>query len=136
MLDAVQISELLRNYALLAAAVGGLGIAIWRAIAADRQSRAQAQQVSQSRREHVAKIFSSSVELLDNDKLHVRLGAIFALREIVEAYPELSRATVDLLTSYLTTVDYGDEEPPADVAEIMSVVIPRGRRRSADGEVR
>ena len=88
----------------------------------------------QSRREHVAKIFSSSVELLDNEKLHVRLGAIFALREVVEAYPELSRPTVDLLTAYLTTVDYGDDDPPADVAEIMSVVIPQNRPQSSDGE--
>jgi hypothetical protein len=67
---------------------------------------------------------------LDNDKLHVRLGAIYTLREIVEAYPDLSRPTVDLLTSYLAQVDYQDSEPPADVRAIMAMILsPTASRR-------
>ena len=121
----VEISEVIRNYALVAAAVGGVCIAFWRALAADRQSRSQAQQVEQSKREHVTAIFADTVGRLDDEKLHVRLGAILTLRELVEAYPDLSRSTVDLLTAYLADLDYGDSEPPPDVREIMSIVIPR-----------
>jgi hypothetical protein len=123
--DAVALSEIIRNYALVAAAFGGLAIAVWRAVAADRQSRAQRDQVRQARREHVAEIFGAAVAKLDNEKLHVRLGAIYTLREIVEAYPDLSRPTVDLLTSYLANVNYHDEDPPADVRAIMAMILPR-----------
>ena len=123
-MDAVAISEIIRNYALVAAAVAGLGVAVWRAIAADRQSKAQRDQVKQARREHVAEIFGAAVANLDNDKLHVRLGAIYTLREVVEAYPDLSRPTIDLLTSYLAQVNYMDEEPPADVRAIMAMILP------------
>jgi len=73
----VEVSEIVRNYALVAAAVGGGAIAIWRALTADRQSRAQRDQVRQSRREHVAEVFGNAVTNLDNEKLHVRLGAIY-----------------------------------------------------------
>jgi hypothetical protein len=65
------------------------------------------------------------VAKLDDEKLHVRLGAIYTLREIVEAYPDLSRPTVDLLQNYLRTVTYESEEPPADVRAIMAMILPR-----------
>lgn len=126
----VDLSEIIRNYALVAAAVIGVGIAIWRAIAADRHSRAQRDQVAQARREHVAEMFGQAVGKLDDAKLHVRLGAIYTLREIVEAYPDLSRPTVDLLTSYLASVDYQDEEPPADVRAIMVMILPPVHRKT------
>lgn len=120
----VELSEIVRNYALVAAGFGGGAIAIWRAMAADRQSRAQRDQVRQARREHVAEIFGSAVAKLDDEKLHVRLGAIYTLREIVDAYPDLSRPTVNLLTNYLAQVDYRDDEPPADVRAIMEIILP------------
>ena len=124
-MTAVEASKIVRNYALVLAAVAGVAVAVWRAIAADRQARSQAEQVSQGRREHVAKLFADATERLDQEKLHMRFGAILSLRGIVEAYPDLSRETVDLLTAYLADVDYHDDEPPADVAEIMRLVIPR-----------
>jgi len=85
-------------------------------------------QVKQTRREHVASLFSEAVQHLDDEKLHVRLGAIFMLREITEVFPELSRPAVDLLTSFLQTVEYGDDEPPADVQAIMETVLPIERK--------
>ena len=72
----------------------------------------------------MAEIFGAAVANLDHDRLHVRLGAIYTLREIVEAYPDLSRPTIDLLTSYLAQVNYEDEEPPADVRAIMAMILP------------
>jgi len=125
-MNAIEFSELVRNYGIVLAAAIGIAVAIWRAIAADRQSRAQRDQVAQSRREHVAETFGQAVAKLDDELPHVRLGAIYTLREIVEAYPDLSRPTVDLLTSYLASVDYEDEEPPADVRAIMAMVVPVG----------
>ena len=60
----------------------------------------------------MAEVFGNAVTNLDNEKLHVRLGAIYTLREIVQGIPELLRPTVDLLTSYLAQVDYQNEEHP------------------------
>ena len=125
----VEISEIVRNYALVAAAFGGGAIAVWRAIAADRQSRAQRDQVRQARREHVAEIFGEAVAKLDDEKLLVRLGAIYTLREIVDGYPDLKRPTVDLLSAYLAQVNYNDEEPTADVSAIMQIILPRAETR-------
>ncbi len=85
-------------------------------------------QFRQSRREHVAEIFGNAVANLDNDKMHVRLGAIYTLREVVEAHPDLARPTVDLLTRYLAQVNHQDEEPPADVRAIMSMILPPAPR--------
>lgn len=44
------------------------------------------------------------------------------------------RATVDLLTARLAEpeLDYGDEEPPPDVREIMNIVLPRLSRGDAE----
>lgn len=126
----LEVSEVIRNYALVAAAVGAGGVAIWRAIAADRQSRAQRDQVAQARREHAAELFSQAVGNLDNEKLHIRLGAIYALRDIMEAYPaEQGRAVKDLLTQYLADMNYADEEPPADVRAIVSMLLPPATRK-------
>ena len=79
----VELSEVIRNYGLVAAGFVGILIAVWRALAADRQSRAQRDQVE--RRRHAADLFSKAVSNLDNEKLHIRLGAIYALRDIMEA---------------------------------------------------
>jgi len=105
--------------------VVGFAIAIWRAVAADRQARAQMLQAEQGRRAHVMEIFGGAIEGLDNDKMHIRLGAIYTMREIVDSYRDLSRPTVDLLTAYLAGVSYESDEPPQDVQEIMRIVIPR-----------
>lgn len=121
----LELSEIARNWGLLIAATLGIAIAIWRAIAADRQSKAQMNQVEQGRREHVATLFSEAVKSLDDQKLHVRLGSILMLREIVSAFPELSRPAVDLLSSYLSSVEYGDDDPPTDVQAIIDIVVPR-----------
>jgi hypothetical protein len=120
----LELSEIVRNYGIVLGGAIGIAVAVWRAIAADRQSRAQRDQVAQSRREHVAEMFGQAVAKLDDEKLHVRLGAIYALREIVEAYPDLSRPTIDLLSGYLADVNYEDEEPPADVRAIMAMILP------------
>jgi hypothetical protein len=121
----LELSEVVRNYGIVLAGVIGIAVAVWRAIAADRQSRAQRDQVGQARREHAAELFSNAVSNLDNEKLHIRLGAIYALRDIMEAYPaEQGRAVEDLLTQYLADMNYADEEPPADVRAIVSVLLP------------
>jgi hypothetical protein len=129
---AVELSEVVRNYGIVLAGAIGIAVAIWRAIAADRQSRAQRDQVRQARREHVAEVFANAVANLNDERLLVRLGAIYTLREIVDGYPDLKRPTVDLLSSYLAQVNYDNEEPPADVSAIVEIILPPAAAQRGD----
>lgn len=124
MSGAVAVSEIIRNYAIVIAGFGGAGVAIWRAFAADRQSKAQLDQAVQGRLEHASAQFSEAISDLDHEKLHMRLSAILMLKGTVEAYPELSGAAVKILTAYLSGVTYSEADPPADVREILHLIIP------------
>lgn len=120
----VQWSEILRNLALTIAAVIGSFLAWKRVFAANRQADSAAQQAILARRDHVMELFNRAVGQLSDDKLEVRLGAIYTLREIVENFPDLSTPVYNLLTTYLreSVQNYGDSKPPADVQEIMETV--------------
>ena len=72
----IDLSEIVRNFGLLAAAIIGIALAGMRVFAANRQADASLRQAELSRRAHVADLFNRAVELLDHDKLQVRLGAI------------------------------------------------------------
>ena len=80
--------------------------------------------VGLTRRAHVAELFNRATSQLSDDKLEVRLGAIYTLRQIGSDYPDLSSPVIELLTTYLreSVENYGDEPPPPDVREIMSTV--------------
>lgn len=123
--DAVTASEIVRNYGIVVAGAVGIGVAIWRAIAADRQSLAQRDQAIQSRREHETELFAKAISDLDNRHLHMRLAAILMLKNTVEVFPELSGAAIKILTAYLGGVEYSDEDPPADVQEIIDSIVPK-----------
>jgi hypothetical protein len=55
------------------------------------------------------------------------LAAIYVLREVAKDFPDLSDPIFELLQAYLRAgnIDYGDEEPPIDVKEIISLLRSR-----------
>ena len=134
----VQISELARNLGLVLG--GGIGVYIaWKRVSAAtrqadaqirqaeaqiRQAHTQIGQASLARRDHVAELFNRAVGQLKVEKLEVRLGAIFTLRQICRDFRDLSEPAIQLLTTYLqeNMVDYGDMEMPVDVREIARIV--------------
>lgn len=112
----------------------GLWLAWRRVVAANRQSEAailQAETASRqallARREHVAELFSTAAGQLGDDKLEVRLAAIYTLREIGRDFPDLTAAVFDLLSAYVRSkaFDYGDAEPPPDVAALFEILTAR-----------
>ena len=56
--------------------------------------------------------------------LEVRLAAIYVLREVAKDFPNFSDPIFELLQAYLRAgdIDYGDEDPPIDVQEIMTLL--------------
>ena len=75
-MDAVNWSEVIRNYAIVIGGGIGLALAAWRSIAANKQAEASLDQAYLARRGHIAELFSQAVEKLGHDRLEIRLGAI------------------------------------------------------------
>jgi hypothetical protein len=127
----IAVSELVRNFGLVGAAIIGLILGGMRVVAANRQAQAALRQAELARRDHVAELFNRAVGQLDDSKLQVRLGAIYTLRQIEQDFPDLAGAVFELLSAYLreNAVDYGDAEPPVDVREITRILRDRLRTR-------
>ena len=120
----VVVSELVRNFGLLGAAVVGLILAGMRVAAANRQAQAALRQAELSRRDHVAELFNRAVGQLDDPKLQVRLGAIYTLRQIAQDFPDLTAPVLELLAIYVREAGrtYDDPAIAPDVREIMRIV--------------
>jgi hypothetical protein len=94
-------SEMVRNYAIVIGGLIGLFLAWQRATASTRQADASLQQADLARRDHVAELFNRAVGQLTAEKLEIRLGAIYTLRQIANDFPDLSEPTLELLSTYL-----------------------------------
>ena len=128
----IQFSEVIRNLALVGAGAFGLYLAWLRVTAANRQAEAATKQAELGRRAHVAELFTNAAGQLSDDKLEVRLAAIYTLREISRDFPDLGGVVFELLTAYLRShkqVYPMDNEPPADIREIMRLLPPQLERR-------
>ncbi|MGH6922425.1 MAG: hypothetical protein ACRED5_01530 [Propylenella sp.] len=122
------LTQVLQNIVLAAAAVVGAYIA-WKGILPARsQADAARNQAELARRAHVLDLFQSAVSRLADPKLEIRLGAIYVLRYIAEDYPDLGRPVLELLNAYIRerSTDYEDDMPPVDVREIITIL----KRRS------
>jgi len=120
----VALSEFVRNIALTFAAVVG-AILAWRELSpAALQARSASTQAELARRAHVTELFNRAAGQLRDPKLEIRLAAVYVLREVARDFPDLSDPIFELLQAYLraSDIDYGDEEPPIDVQEIMKML--------------
>jgi hypothetical protein len=127
MADWIAISELFRNAALTVAAIVGSVLA-WRQLSpAALQAKSANAQAEVARRAHVVELFNRAAGQLRDPNLEVRLAAIYVLREVAKDFPDLSTPVFELLQAYLRAgnIDYGNDEPPIDVQEIMKVLQSR-----------
>ncbi|WP_306119916.1 MULTISPECIES: hypothetical protein [unclassified Roseitalea] len=117
-------SELVRNAALAVVALVGTYLAWKRVFAANRQAEASTRQAELARRDFVAELFNRAVGQLGDERLEVRLGAVYILQQIAEDFPDLAGPVYRLLAAYLreTEADYRDDDSPLDVKEIMEFV--------------
>ena len=120
----VELSEIVRNYAIVIGGAVGLLLAIWRGLAADRQSRAAREQAAIDRRGHITGVFKDAVGQLSDDRLEIRLGAIYALKQISRDFPDFAETVLGLLLVYARERSKGLEgdEAPVDLKEVISLV--------------
>jgi len=118
------LSEIVRNYGIVVGGILGLYLAWQRAMASTRQAEASLQQAELARRDHVAELFNRAVGQLTNEKLEIRLGSIYTVRQIARDFRDLADPTVELLSAYVreSASNYRDQQPPFDVQEIMNVL--------------
>ena len=82
-------------------------------------------QAELGRRAHVAELFTKAAGQLSDDKLEIRLAAIYTLREIAKDFPDLGGVVFELLSAYFRNhrqVYPVGEEPPADIREIIRLL--------------
>lgn len=96
----VETSEIWRNYAIIAGGIAGLLIAFSRSRSLSRQAKAAQSQARIADRSYAADLFGRAVENLGHDKLEMRLGAIYTLRQLEADYPEFSKPVLMVLASY------------------------------------
>lgn len=118
------ISEILRNFGIILAGGLGLWFAWARVRAADQQAKAAADQAALARRDHVAERFNRAVGQLADERLEVRLGAIFTLRQIAADFPDLTGDVFELLAGYVRSreVATGEMDMPLDIKIIIEMV--------------
>lgn len=118
------ISEIIRNYAIVAGGFLGIAIALWRGISLSRQATAAQSQAKLADRSYATELFRKAVELLGDGKLEVRLGAIYTLRQLEADYPEFSKPILMVMAAFVR--DQTEDEPAAsqedDVQEALNAL--------------
>jgi hypothetical protein len=120
----IGVSEIVRNLGLALAAFGGVYLA-WRKLSPElKQAGAAAAKAELDRRGHVYELFNRAVSQLSDERMEVRLGAIYVLRELGRDFPDLANPVFELLSAHLRerSQAYGDGEPPIDVQEIIATI--------------
>jgi hypothetical protein len=112
------LSEVVRNFAIVAAGIIGLGLAAWRGWAASRQSKAAADQAAISHRAHVTELFGKAVSQLGAERLEVRLGAIYMLCRIADDFPDFMPSVLELLVEYVRG-RATEDQPAPDIRAIV-----------------
>lgn len=120
----IAVSEIVRNLGLALAAFGGVYLAWRKMIPEMRQAGSAAAKAELDRRGHVYELFNRAVGQLSDDRLEVRLGAIYVLRELGRDFPDLANPVFELLGTHLRerARGYGENEPPIDVQEIAATL--------------
>ncbi|MCW5700637.1 MAG: hypothetical protein KIT00_12435 [Rhodospirillales bacterium] len=120
-MDALELSEVVRNYAIVIGGIIGIGVGAWRASSANRQAKAALSQAATASRDHITDVFGRAVGHLGDDRLEVRLGAIQTLRRIASDFPDFAPSVFALLSAYVRErsreLEKGDV--PVDIRDIM-----------------
>jgi hypothetical protein len=85
-------------------------------------SRASQSQAETARRTHTTEVFKDAVAQLNHERLEIRLGAIFTLKQISEDFPDFEHYVFQVLAAYAKerSVDADPQgESRQDIKEIL-----------------
>ena len=124
-------STTLRNLGLLVAGTIAIGLAIWRSIAADRQSKATMRQSETAAGDLWNARFEKGVEMLASEHQAVRLGGVYALWHLYTDSPRPNRIQlIETLCAFVRQPP-GDQAPSLglreDVQAVMNVFTLSGK---------
>ncbi len=124
-MDAVAWSEVARNWAIVLGGGLGLALAFWRGLAASRQALASREQARLQRRDHATELFNRAVEQLADDRLEVRLSAIYTLRAVIVDFADFSLPVTEVLQAFLAerTAERSEETLGPDLAVIVEILL-------------
>lgn len=119
----VELSEFVRNWAIVVGGAFGIMIAGWRGWAADQQARAARKQSMLVERDQVTETFNRAVGQLRDDRVEVRLGAIATLKMIFERpqISEFDQPIIDVLSAYVRerSSESETDTPSMDIQDTM-----------------
>ena len=104
--------EVLRNYALFAAAAIGLPLAFWRSCVAHKQANSQSKQADTAERGHNNERFQKGADMLGSSVMTTRMGGVYALERVAQEHPhEYHVQIMKLLCAFLRhqAIDGGEE---------------------------
>ncbi|MEM9732475.1 MAG: hypothetical protein AAF903_03190 [Pseudomonadota bacterium] len=114
----IDLSEVLRNVGLAAAAAVGVYLAWLRLGPEATQADATIAQAELARRAHVTELMNRAAGQLNDAQLEVRLAAIYVLREVGRDFPDLANPVFELLQAHLrvrsTTLTSSEDTPDID----------------------
>jgi len=96
---------------------------MWRGWSLSTQAQAAQNQAKVADRSHASELFSNAVVNLGNDKLEMKLGSIYTLRQLESDYTEFSKPVLMVLAAYIrnrTSVSPEDLQDE-DVNEIIKI---------------
>ena len=131
MIDATELSEIIRNYAIVAG--GGIGILLaWRrGISLSHQADAAQNQAKIADRGHASALFHDAVQNLNDDTLETRLGSVYTLDKLGQDYPEFLKPVLMVLSAYIR--ERTDEEnariSPVEVKEVLRIFLKRIKKK-------
>ena len=93
---------IIRDLALTILGVIALGLAIWRSVIADRQSKTAQRQSETALRNVLNDRYHKANEMLSSEHLHARLGGIYALEQLMDEHPKDYQIQImDLYTAFV-----------------------------------
>ncbi len=73
-------------------------------------------------RAHVTELFNQAVGQLGDEKLEIRLGAVYTLRDIVSDYPDLTKSVFDLLIIHVRESAAKDNDANKSSVDIEEII--------------
>lgn len=115
--------DTLRNLILILAGPLGLGLALWRSITADRQTKLTQRGLKDER-------YQKGADMLGSDTLATRIGGLYALEHLAQDHPEEYHIQIMvLLCAFVRQPRRGLNQTTTDIQDALTAICQRGQEQ-------